>query len=68
MMSPGDGTPSPHAAKTFLPSLHSFKVLSECPIILVLLFQIFKKLIGASIPAVIPTLIKVRFCFDKVWD
>lgn len=44
--------------KTFLPSENSFKVLSECPIILVLLFQLYKKYVSLNIPTLAPLIVE----------
>jgi len=45
--------------RVYSPSGNSFKVLSECPIIMVLLFQIYKKFINVNIPVLVPLIIKV---------
>lgn len=45
--------------KILIKGSRSFKVLSECPIILVLLFQIYKKFINLNIPSLVPLIITV---------
>lgn len=47
------------ARKAYIPSINSFKVLSECPIILVLLFQIYKRFITVNIPMLVPLIVDV---------
>jgi transformation/transcription domain-associated protein len=45
---------------TLLPqSLDSFKVLSDCPIIIALLFQLHKKFVPMNVPAMVPLIINV---------
>ncbi len=39
-------------------SLNSFKVLTECPIIIALLFQLHKKYVAANVPVLVPLIIK----------
>ena len=39
-------------------SLESFKVLTECPIIIALLFQLHKKYVAANVPVLVPLIIK----------
>ena len=50
---------SGEGGRAFLKSVNSFKVLSECPIILVLLFQIYKKFINVNIPELVPLIAQV---------
>jgi transformation/transcription domain-associated protein len=39
-------------------SLESFKVLTECPIIIALLFQLHKKYVAANVPLLVPLIVK----------
>jgi transformation/transcription domain-associated protein len=48
-------------------SLDSFKVLTECPIIIALLFQLHKKYVGVNVPALVPLIVKVCF-LAKIYD
>lgn len=48
------------APKPIPRSLDSFKVLTECPIIIALLFQLHKKYVGVNVPALVPLIVKVR--------
>eukprot|EP00158_Paraphelidium_tribonemae_P010007 Partr_v1_DN29030_c0_g2_i1_m58788 putative Transformation transcription domain-associated protein len=50
---------SENSGRATLRSINSFKVLSECPIILVLLFQIYKKFIAVNIPDLVPLIVQV---------
>lgn len=43
---------------SFIRSLQSFKVLTECPIIVVLLFQLYPKFLQANIPKFMPLIVK----------
>ncbi|KAI3638074.1 hypothetical protein MIR68_003685 [Amoeboaphelidium protococcarum] len=45
------------AKKTYVLGKKSFKLLSECPIILVLLIQIYKKSVASGIPSMVPLII-----------
>ena len=45
--------------REYAPSHQSFKVLAECPIILVLLIQIHKRFISSTVPAMVPLIIGV---------
>ena len=40
-------------------SLDSFKVLTECPIIIALLFQLHNKYVGVNVPALVPSIVDV---------
>lgn len=42
-----------------LKSLESFKVLTECPLIIMLLFQVYPKFISRNIPAILPHMMTV---------
>lgn len=53
--SAADGTEPP--AIPLLKSKESFKVLTECPLIVMLLFQLYPKYIKANIPDLIPLMI-----------
>ncbi|KAI8819858.1 uncharacterized protein EV422DRAFT_620718 [Fimicolochytrium jonesii] len=37
--------------------LHSFKVLAECPIVIALLFQLYRKVVHVNVPAFVPLVI-----------
>jgi len=39
--------------------MYSFKILKECPIIIVLLFQLHKKFVQTNVVAFIPLIIEV---------
>jgi transformation/transcription domain-associated protein len=43
----------------FLKSLESFKVLTECPLIIMLLFQVYPKFIPRNIPLLLPLMMTV---------
>ncbi|KAH6600577.1 hypothetical protein BASA50_002141 [Batrachochytrium salamandrivorans] len=45
--------------KTIRPSVFSFKVLTECPIIIALLFQIHRKFVTINVPRFVPHIVKV---------
>nr|KAJ3422805.1 hypothetical protein HK105_006243 [Polyrhizophydium stewartii] len=45
--------------KTLPPSLFSFKVLTECPITIAVLFQIHRKFVAGSVPLFVPLIVKV---------
>ena len=47
------------SAKPIPRSLDSFKVLTECPIIIALLFQLHKKYVGSNVPTLVPIIIDV---------
>lgn len=56
--------------KKFAKATKSFKVLSECPIILVLLIQIHKRFIGHSVPDMVPLIIQavsLRVSVQNEW-
>ncbi|RUP49800.1 hypothetical protein BC936DRAFT_141434 [Jimgerdemannia flammicorona] len=59
-MSPAaDVTETP---KVLAKSLYSFKVLTECPIIVVLIFQSYRKFANDNIPKFVPLIIEVWQC------
>lgn len=39
--------------------MYSFKVLMECPIIIALLFQLYRTFVNSNVPLFIPHVIKV---------
>ena len=50
--------PEPSPATAILHSTESFKVLTECPLIVMLLFQLYPRYIEKNIPALIPLMMK----------
>ncbi|KAI9104837.1 hypothetical protein DFS34DRAFT_691063 [Phlyctochytrium arcticum] len=59
---PAPDSPAPSeggemAARTLQRSLFSFKVLTECPIIIALLFQLYRKYVNANVPVFVPLII-----------
>ena len=56
-----EATPNKVLAK----SLRSFKVLTECPIIVVLLFQSRREFVNDSIKSFVPLIIKVKEIISK---
>jgi hypothetical protein len=44
---------------SLLKSLESFKVLTECPLIIMLLFQVYPKFISRNIPQILPLMMAV---------
>ena len=46
-------------------SMHSFRVLTECPIIVVLLFQIYKQTLPEIVPRFVPLIIQTLQVNDK---
>jgi transformation/transcription domain-associated protein len=59
-----EATPNKVLAK----SLHSFKVLTECPIIVVLLFQSRREFVNDSIKNFVPLIIKVIQILIRSWQ
>eukprot|EP00842_Homolaphlyctis_polyrhiza_P006940 jgi/Hompol1/835/HPOL_000753-RA len=56
----GDASTSASQAQKPIPhSLFSFKALTECPIIIALLFQIHRKFIASNIPLFVPSIVQV---------
>jgi transformation/transcription domain-associated protein len=50
-------------------SLYSFKVLKECPIILVLLLQIHRKFLNETVGDLVPLIVEVRTALiTSSWD
>ncbi|KAI8925789.1 hypothetical protein BC831DRAFT_256646 [Entophlyctis helioformis] len=49
----------PQSKKALPLSLFSFKVLTECPIIIALLFQIHRKFVPTNVPLFVPLIVKV---------
>lgn len=56
-MSPASDVTSDSPAKTLAKSLHSFKVLTECPIIVVLLFQSHRQFVNTNIQTFVPLIV-----------
>lgn len=57
-----DRTQFSHTSTSELPllkSLESFKVLTECPLIIMLLFQVYPKFISRNIPPILPHMMTV---------
>jgi transformation/transcription domain-associated protein len=55
------GTPEANGEtlpKMIISSMDSFKVLTECPIVIALLFQLHKKYVGSNVPALVPLIIE----------
>jgi transformation/transcription domain-associated protein len=46
-------------------SLYSFKVLKECPIILVLLLQIHRKFLNETVGDLVPLIVQVRLTWKS---
>lgn len=59
MASAGDLTIELTASRPLQKSLYSFKVLTECPIIIVLLYSTHKHLVNESLPVFIPHIIEM---------
>ncbi|KAJ3022967.1 hypothetical protein HKX48_004725 [Thoreauomyces humboldtii] len=55
--SPPTGDVVENAPRTLRHSQHSFKVLTECPIIIALLFQLYRKFVNTNIPIFVPLII-----------
>lgn len=49
--------------KILADSLHSFKVLTECPIIVVLIFQSHRNVVNENIQSFLPLIIRVFILF-----
>ncbi|TPX51638.1 hypothetical protein SeMB42_g00090 [Synchytrium endobioticum] len=58
-VSPAPGEAEALAARVLPKSMFSFKVLTECPIILALLFQVHKKYVQTSVPSFVPLIMNV---------
>ncbi|OAJ42214.1 hypothetical protein BDEG_25701 [Batrachochytrium dendrobatidis JEL423] len=52
-------SPGLASQKTICLSMFSFKVLTECPIIIALLFQIHRKFVTPNVPQFVPYIVKV---------
>lgn len=48
-------------------SMYSFKILKECPIIIVLLFQLHKKIFKNNVDSFIPLVIEVKYYFKYIY-
>lgn len=59
-MSPAADAPDA-PAKVLAKSMYSFKVLTECPIIVVLLFQSYRRFATENIMKFIPLIFQVRY-------
>ena len=49
----------PDGTKALLKGLNSFRVISECPVTIVLFFQMFKELLRTHVPTLIPLAVSV---------
>ena len=47
----------PSKATPLIRSIHSFKVLTECPIIVVLLFQLYPRFVASNVPKFMPFIV-----------
>jgi transformation/transcription domain-associated protein len=62
MMSPRPSSPADFGdtpAKALARGMHSFKVLTECPIIVVLLFQPHRRSVAANIQSFVPLIMEM---------
>ena len=55
---PSSSSSSSSAAPALLPLLSSFRVLTECPLIVMLLFQLYPRYISTTIPNLIPLMVQ----------
>jgi hypothetical protein len=52
------------APKTLAKSITSFKTLTECPIIVVLLLQVHRNVIATNMPRLVPLIMDVYYLVD----
>ncbi|KNC98645.1 histone acetyltransferase TRA1 [Spizellomyces punctatus DAOM BR117] len=55
--SPAQSDSGEPSTRVLQKSLYSFKVLTECPIIIALLFQLYRKYVNANVPVFVPLII-----------
>ena len=54
---PGGGVVGGGGVRSIIPAMASFKVLTECPLIVMLLFQLYPRFIQTDIPVLMPLMV-----------